>query len=525
MKIAPTPFAVASFSLAMLAALGSVFLSDVVLASLAASLVAMLGTAYAHAARIGRLARKDLLSFSWAVEPSRPHERHVLSAGSPLVLHAEFRQAGTTPRFLCELRPMAPPEVSVETGTAVTVPPRGAARVTMHVTPLSAGRHTLPGLRASLRGPLGLFDVPLYFPFPIRLTVAPRPIPPPVSRNVLAGASSRHGNAPLRERGAGLELYELRDMQAGDPFHAIAWKPSARLGRWIVREVEHEVQRTHWILLETSGSMRDARPGARKLDLALGLAASAIERWSAEGSRTGLVIFERRILRWVPPDDRPGHLRRLHSTLLDAVHTVDEDLSSVDDEIIARLVLRHIRLHDGLAPPTGRVRGDLLRVAAALAIEAEPLISREAEHVVASRPESRLLRAFCRRRGLPLPWHPELPAAARIATLSEAFVRIGRHAALPDTLLLLAELEPHHTVEALRRPIALLRRRGARISVPLLPSRTPPPSPTPLNEALRTIYFLEERQRLRQTAQWAIRVGADPWTLPPRMLHTAQRRS
>ncbi len=511
MKVSPTRTAHVLFALALLAALGGALLPSVALASVAGTLVTLLATAYAHAARLGRLARRSRLAFSWSIDPSHASGRQNVTEGGPITLHAEFRQQGTSPWRLRDLLPIGAPELRAAAHPETLVPALGRSEFTLSLLPLAAGRHVLLGLRAFLSGPLGLFEVPLYFPFPLRLSVAPRPRPLPSQRLLPAGFPVvQHGRNLRHQRGTGLELRELRDMQAGDPFHAIAWKPSARLGRWIVREVQHEVQHTRWLVLDVSGPMRDAPPGERRLDVALGMAATAIDRWHAEGDRVGLALFEGRLLDCFPPDDRPGHMRRLRAALLDAVHTVDEETSTVDDETVAAIVLRHLRLHDGLSLASRRPGTALSTAVARLALRAEPAVAQEAERVRAPRPEGRLLRAFCRLRGLPLPWRPEVPAAAHRAALTEVFARIARHPARPDTILLLAPAESEPPDETLLRTLALLRRRGTQLSVLLLPSRPSVPQASPLHETLLAVYRLEERRRLRENARLLARAGATP---------------
>ena len=180
----------------------------------------------------------------------------------------------------------------------------------------AAGRVVLHGLAVSLRGPLGLFDVPLYFPNALAVKVLPRTVAVRASTlGVMTGLPlDRPGRHRMRRRGGGTELHELRELQPGDPFKSIAWKASAKAGQLLVREVDHEVQQTLLLVLDVSGSMRGGEPGERKLDFALELCVAHARAWLDRGDRVGLITVDGRVLGQRAAGRRAGapdpHLRR-----------------------------------------------------------------------------------------------------------------------------------------------------------------------------------------------------------------------
>ena len=104
-----------------------------------------------------------------------------------------------------------------------------------------------------MRGPPGLFEVPLAFANPIGIEVHPAA----ADRARVVGArrtlaARRRNWGPGRRRGEGTELYELREHVSGDPFKRIAWKASARRGRLMVREFEREDRDIVWLILDAS---------------------------------------------------------------------------------------------------------------------------------------------------------------------------------------------------------------------------------------------------------------------------------
>jgi len=161
--------------------------------------------------------------------------------------------------------------------------PRLGARaerlVTWEQTLPRRGRHRVAGVRITTRFPFGLFLKAGRPTLTSEVTVFPavHPISPDLLRQL--GVT---GHAPVRRRGGGSELYNLRGYRAGDDPRLIHWRSSAKTETLTVRELEAETtEDTRLILLgaETrdSEALEAALSGAASLASHLIRAGAGVE--------------------------------------------------------------------------------------------------------------------------------------------------------------------------------------------------------------------------------------------------------
>jgi uncharacterized protein (DUF58 family) len=182
--------------------------------------------------------------------------------------------------------------------------PAGEARLlTWETTLPRRGRQRLPGVRVTTRFPFGLFlkssrllldDEVIVFP-------AVRPLPAWWRRRLAAG-----GTRPVRRRGRGHDLYNLRDYRPGDDRRLIHWRSSARTGRLVVRELEAETALDTRLVL-----VGDGRRDAGRLEAGLSEAASLAGHVVRSGGAVELVGPGVH----VPPGHGRAHLRRVLTAL------------------------------------------------------------------------------------------------------------------------------------------------------------------------------------------------------------------
>ena len=459
------PIASAQAALAFFACVAAISIG-IGAASLPATLLgtgSLLGLAWALAATmpLGTRLRRSRVELSWWVGHARPGQigAQVVAGASFEVRCAVLNRSAQT-LVLCDLLPVLPEGVSVlqGAGTSVVVPAHTRAEIGFRLVAKMASRVVIQGLAVTVPGPLSLFSAPLYFPSPLVLKALPRAaaLPGRLDSRSAEISVERAGMTRLRRRGAGTELYEIREHLPGDPFKSIAWKASARAGTLLVREVEREVQQTVYLVLDVSGSMRGGEPGERKLDhgieLCARLARDALER----GDRVGLCTTDGRLLSHVPDDDGLRHMLRIYDALLDATEVVDADLTEIDDEGVVALVAHHVRRQDGLdvMTPAG-VDLPLLLSHVERVLQSEP--SRPPP--LASSPEHATLRRFCRARGLSLPYRTETRAFAKGPGLARALSQAAGHTRTPRTLIVISDLEGVLDLEPLTRTLRVLRAR------------------------------------------------------------------
>ena len=182
--------------------------------------------------------------------------------------------------------------------------PAGEARLlTWEATLDRRGRQRLPGVRVTTRFPFGLFvkSSRLLLDHDVVVFPAVRPLPAPWRRR-LAAAGAR----PVRRRGRGHDLYNLRDYRAGDDRRLIHWRSSAKTGTLVVRELEAETALDTRLVLAGDG-----RGDAARLEAALSEAASLVAHLMRTGAAVELVGPGLH----VPAGHGRAHLRRVLTVL------------------------------------------------------------------------------------------------------------------------------------------------------------------------------------------------------------------
>ena len=142
------------------------------------------------------------------------------------------------------------------------------------------GRQRLAGLRVVTRFPFGLFVKTGRLILDEEILVFPAVGPIDAARRrQLAGGGAR----PVRQRGRGHDLYNLRDYRPGDDRRLIHWRSSARTGTLTVRETQAETALDVRLVLRGDG-----RAGER-LEAGLSEAASLASHLLATGATVELV--------------------------------------------------------------------------------------------------------------------------------------------------------------------------------------------------------------------------------------------
>lgn len=399
----------------------------------------------------------------------------------------------------------------------VTPPPaaslRRATQVELRIPARcrSAGHWFFHGVTTRLIDPLGLYQVIAYYPLPLVTRIFPRfaPVHEALAHRPRSGTPhERSGRHPLKLRGLGGDLREIRDHQVGDPFKSIAWKATARARKLMVKEYESEIMLTHYLVVDASWSMRAGRFGASKLDWAVDLAASYARRAIESGDRVGMVTFDHRVTSLLRPADGRPHLSRLVDHLLDLRNVVDEDLTNLTHGELVRAVGEFILYQDGIdvrvhqAPPQGSPLWD--RIVSdpggrlydwkGLMHWVESYLQRHevARHsrrwfrrIVASNRELAELRLFCRLRGIDLPYRSgdELKGSKNRGLVDAVTTATASRSS--QFVVILSDLEGVTERGGMIKSLALACRRHHQVV--LLVPHTPLFGPRPVDEPSRLV--------------------------------------
>jgi uncharacterized protein (DUF58 family) len=465
-----------------------------------------LALAWVAAVPIPRRMRRERLEFSWwAVQGAR-------GALGTVTLRLAIRNPTGSPIVLGAPRMSLSPGLVHQRvkGARVEIPSQSVATLELEVHARHAGRHVMHGAWMTVSGPLGLAWAPLYFPNPLVLEVAPRSLGGSVRRAHARPDPEARAGRSSRRHGEGAELRELREHRPGDPFQRIAWKASARRGRLMVRETEDDATTTRVLLVDVGPSMRGDPRGGSKLDYALELVAQAARGARLGGDRLGLVTFDTRVTLHITPGSSPAHLAAVVAGAIDQRSLVDEDLTDLDEEQLEHTVARYFREQEGVDVGQGpEARARLARLARNAAgpdpVMKLPVRARD-EH-------GRILRAFCRARAIALPLRFDATGLSRMRGLEAALDAATRHAREPRTLVIVSDLDPFDSGEALRRAFATARAGRHRVTVVApMGEDFAPPAEGPAGQAVREALLEDDALRVQGLRAGLAKVGVPLYT-------------
>lgn len=174
-------------------------------------------------------------------------------------------------------------------------------------------------------------------------------------------ASKRHGSAPSKQFGRGLDFAEVRAYHAGDEVRMMDWNVTARTGRAHIKVFTEERERPVVFLVDQTSSMHFGTKGMYKSAMAVRLAALLAWCALASGDRVGgVVAFPGRVLQVKPAGQKQGLLRLLktlvkpHDAQVDGAIFNDAlvDGARLDDASCMQQALQRVR---ALAPSGSRL--------------------------------------------------------------------------------------------------------------------------------------------------------------------------
>lgn len=478
---------------------------------LALGVVAVLGLLLAYVATLAvpRLIRREKIEFAWWLAHA---ERGVLTPGTTFRVRAYVRNRCARSFGPSNLALFASEGLRVEdhAGLAIALPRGCRTDVDLQVTPLSSGHHFLHGAALMLEGPLGLFRVHVYFPNVLSVKVFPRALAttratfrPPF------GAGLEHaGRHFVRVTGTSAEPREIRELVPGDPFKAIAWKATARMGKLMVRELENEIQTTRHVVLDASATMRAGEVGRTKLDYAVEAAAAFARLAVEQNDRVGYVSFDERILQQLGPHEGRPHFLRVLDALVAVRSLVDEDLTEFGTGEIVAAVADYVRHQEGL---DFRVRTghavEHVHDLTGLVSHCERALARDpgpAPDVRAEGHDAVVLRRFCRARGLALPYREEPRPGGKARGLVDSLRAVGGRGAAGggpvSTILIVSDLEAIDggaDWSAILSTMRLLKARRHRllVIVPFAPLFAEA-APGPIGKEVHALFARDEARRM-----------------------------
>lgn len=123
-------------------------------------------------------------------------------------------------------------------------------------------------------------------------------------------------------RGEGREFESMRDYVRGDELRHISWTATARRGKLTTRQYQIERDQTVIIALDAGRLMTGRIGDETKFDTALHASLALISASARAGDNCGLVVFGRRVRKYLPPKRGLEHI----DAVLEALHDLEPEL-------------------------------------------------------------------------------------------------------------------------------------------------------------------------------------------------------
>lgn len=159
-----------------------------------------------------------------------------------------------------------------------------------------------------------------------------------VARQVVEGFCTGMHRSP--HKGFSVEFKQHRQYVPGDEIRHIDWRVFGRSDRFYIREYEEETNLRATLLLDLSGSMDYGRNGLTKAHYATRLAASLAYLMLGQQDSVGLVTFDTKIRRYIPPRSRVSHIQVLIDELEKSKPGGETELGTVFHDLVPKLQKR-----------------------------------------------------------------------------------------------------------------------------------------------------------------------------------------
>lgn len=161
-----------------------------------------------------------------------------------------------------------------------------------------------------------------------------------VARQVVEGFCTGMHRSP--HKGFSVEFKQHRQYVPGDEIRHIDWRVFGRSDRFYIREYEEETNLRATLLLDLSGSMDYGRNGLTKYHYATRLAASLAYLMIGQQDSVGLVTFDTKVRKYIPPRSRISHLRILIDELQRSVPGGETQIGDVFHDLVPKLHRRGV---------------------------------------------------------------------------------------------------------------------------------------------------------------------------------------
>ncbi|TNE47077.1 MAG: DUF58 domain-containing protein [Deltaproteobacteria bacterium] len=398
------------------------------------------------------------------------------------------------------------------------------------------GKFRLFGVEMGLEDTWGLFRTYRYQRAPLMVRVLPAI---PLRRIDRQGYRLRvmmreQTGAPQRRAGAGTELRDIRDYQAGDARRNIVWKHSVRLQKLLCREFESETLMSSYLILDIGQSMRQGVPGSRPIDYASEVVAAFSKASLDARDAVGLISYDGEIYRH---DMLSTGQKQLQKILLHL-----EELPQMTEPKFAYMRLSHLAAwvgsflyREGLLSRQGGQMAPSNHQTVAYIWD---LVWRHPDLNFPKKWDSDrdlvevVLRLFCKVVGIELPYRYHEWVTQKVVGLQTSLEHASNSLHAGQMIAVLSDMDDIIHWDGLVRTIKLIRQRRQHLVFlsPFSPwfEHEGAIRDTTQDKMLREIFTLEQWRRRRRlerlTGKWGIPIlSMEPSVAPAALLKRLQR--
>lgn len=147
-----------------------------------------------------------------------------------------------------------------------------------------------------------------------------------------------HGLHASPLQGFSVEFSEHRKYEHGDDPKDIDWRLYARTDKYYVRKYESETNMTGWLVVDSSASMGVEFEGEiTKFDYAISLSAALCYLMICRQDPVGLIAFDEKIRRSLPPKSRRSQFGSILSTLANLKPTGETNVAAALTQLAGML--------------------------------------------------------------------------------------------------------------------------------------------------------------------------------------------
>ncbi len=207
---------------------------------------------------------------------------------------------------------------------------------------LVCGRYDLPGLQLEIGDYWGFFRAEKFTAVNQELVILPFLIRPQTTVSILKKNNLQRilGHHRNRTPGGGTELLGVRDYRVGDPPRSIAWKPTARLGKFMSSEYENLVPIRSTILVDLAAYQFWGRPGPAAADHAIAASASIAKLLLADRDPVSTLILKSDSMKYLQHGSGERQLTLLMQQLLESSNP-NPPLSHLNIDLLVKMVFEN----------------------------------------------------------------------------------------------------------------------------------------------------------------------------------------